>query len=267
MFPHAVPLLAFIVLTAFIPVFFVYLANDSRFSAIIKTYGGLNASFMTTVFLVFGLNLASLANEVWSARDRAVAAVATEGDVLRIIARLASGVKTPIGRDVVESLNRYERYTVTEEWPQLGQPGRAYGEAGGLGAVTVMIASDEMAAAVKPSVYTQIMAQMNTLRTARNTRYALSDSGLNPVKWAFVCFTEIVAMLTVGFGHLERKRAQILAFALFFAASTPTLAVLVIESNPFRGFVPVSSHPIEVALDHSTGLLAKMPPKRPTGAE
>jgi hypothetical protein len=137
----------------------------------------------------------------------------------------------------------------------------------GLGAVTVMIASDEMAAAVKPSVHTQIMAQMNTLRTARNTRYALSDSGLNPVKWAFVCFTEIVAMLTVGFGHLERKRAQILAFALFFAASTPTLAVLVIESNPFRGFVPVSSHPIEVALDHSTGLLAKMPPKRPTGAE
>ncbi len=250
-------LLIFVVLTITAPVIFVYLTHSSPWSASIKSCNGLAGPFLSSVFLVFGLNLVFLANEVWGAHDRARAAAALEGDTLRNIARAASGLKSSVGRSIVEALNRYELYTINEDWSQLGRPNRTYGEGGSLADVTVLIGSADFAALTAPTVQSQLLNQINNLRSARNIRYALAEDQLNPVKWYFAYFIDIVAILTVGFGHLQGRRPQIVAFVLFFTVSTPTLVLLNTQANPFRGLVPVAPTAIQLALDHSNTLLKR----------
>jgi hypothetical protein len=247
----------FVIATIVIPILFVYLSHSSRLTPLLKTYNGVAGPFVSTVFLMFGLNMVFLANEVWGARDRAHAAAESEGDVLRNIARIASGLKSPIGQSVIQELNTYERYTAVEDWPQLGRPNRTYGEGGSLAKVTTLISSAEMAAATTPSVHAGMLAQINTLRAARNTRYDLAEGQTNPVKWYFAYFIDLVAVITVGFGHLQARRPQILAFFLFFAVSTPTLALLYYQSNPYGGFSPVTARPIELALERTNAMLKK----------
>jgi hypothetical protein len=251
-------LLIFVAVTTISPIVFAWVNHSSSLSTVIKSFGHIDGRYLGAVFLIFGLNLAFLANDVWGAHDRARAAAATEGDNLRTVARIASGVNAPIGRAVIEALNRYEHYTVEEDWPQLGKPDRVYGEAGGLGAVTVLVSSDTMAAAVSTAVQEQLLVQMSDLRASRNARYDLAEGTINPVKWYFTFFIDLVAFLTVGFGHAHNKRGQYLGLFLFYVVSTPTLSLLVVESNPFSGLNAVKPHALELALDHSTKLLEQM---------
>ena len=247
--------LIFLALTVLIPVGLIYIAQFSSLSAFARSLA-VSPPTVSAVFLVFGLNLAFVSNEVWGTYDKARTAVESEGDTLRNLARVAESIKAPIGRDLLVTLQTYEAYTVKDAWPLLAAGGWEHAEGGSLGKIAVMVNSDEMSAAAKPTVQSQLISGVNSLRTLRNQRFTLAASGLNPIKWTFTCFLDIVALFAIALANMEKRNQHIMASLLFFTVSTPTILLLVLQANPFAGFIPVSSQPIEIALEHVTAALA-----------
>lgn len=245
----------FLALTVLIPIGLINLAQWSSLSTWARTLA-VSPPTVSAVFLVFGLNLAFVSNEVWGTYDKARAAVETEGDTLRNLARVAQSIKAPIGKEMLISLQKYEDYTVHEAWPLLAAGGWEHAEGGSLGQLAVMVNSDDMSAAAKPTVQSQLIASVTTLRSLRNQRFSLASSGLNPIKWTFTCFLDIVALFAIALANMEKRNQHIMASLLFFTVSTPTITVLVLEANPFAGIIPVSAQPIAIALDHVTAVLA-----------
>jgi hypothetical protein len=246
----------FLASTVLIPIALIYIAQWSPLATWTRTLA-VSPATVSAVFLVFGLNLAFVSNEVWGTYDKARTAVASEGDTLRNLARMAQSIKAPIGRDMLLTLQKYEAYTVQQAWDLLAVGSWETTEAGSLGQLAVMVSSDEMSAATKPTVQSQLMTSVTTLRSLRNQRFALASSGLNPMKWSFTCFLDIVAIFAIALANMEKRNQHIMASLLFFTASTPTIALLVIEANPFAGIIPVSAQPIAIALDHVTAVLAQ----------
>ena len=245
----------FVALTVLLPIGFIYIAHFSRLAAFTRTL----MVFQTTVsavVLVFGLNLAFLSNEVWGTYDKARAVVESEGDTLRNLARVVQGIKAPIGRELLIALQSYESYTVRVAWPLLAAGAWEHAEAGSLAAIAVTVNSDEMSAAAKPPVQSQLIAGVNAMRSLRNQRFSLATSGLNPIKWTLTCFLDIVTLCAITLANLDRRNQHIVASLLFFAVSTPPILLLYMQANPFAGYLPVSAQPIEIALNHVTAALA-----------
>ena len=245
----------FALMTIAIAALFIYFAQYSRFGPTMRKIGGASPA-MAAIFLIFGLNLAFVSNEVWGLYDKAKAVVATEGDALRSLARVAQSIRTPIGKEFMIALQRYETYAVGEGWNAL-RTGSAYGEGGSSGPLVALANSDEMAKAASPNAVGQLIAGVNTVRTARNERFALASSGMNPVKWIFLCFLDIVALLAVSLASMEKKSPHIVASVLFLLSTVPPIIMLANQSNPYAGFTAVSPKPIETALEHLTEQLEK----------
>ena len=233
-----------------IVVIFVYFAQYSRFGPTIRKIGGTSPA-MAAIFLMFGLNLAFVSNEVWGLFDKAKAVVATEGDALRSLARVAQSIRAPIGKEFMIALQRYETYAVGDGWQAL-RTGSVYGEGGSSGPLVSLANSDEMGKVASPNAVGQLIAGVNTLRTARNERFAIASSAMNPVKWIFLCFLNLMALIAVSLASLEKKSQHIVASVLFLFSTVPPIIVLANQSNPYAGFTAVSPLPIETALKHLT---------------
>ena len=80
---------------------------------------------------------------------------------------------------------------------------------------------------------------------------------MNPVKWIFLCFLDIVALLAVSLASMEKKSPHIVASVLFLLSTVPPIIMLANQSNPYAGFTAVSPKPIETALEHLTEQLEK----------
>ena len=244
--------LAFTIMTLVVPAVLIFVCQNSPVSTWIKSSLALPPFMLPAVFLVFSLNLAFVAGDVWGTYDKARAAVASEGDNLRNVARTAIGIKAPIGKELLLALKRYEEYTVTSGWKELAVSSGGYGEGGSTSNLARIVSSEEMSEAVKPLLQGQLVSQINTLRSARNQRFALSASGLHPAKWLFTCFLCLISVLAVSLATMDKKSHQIVSSVFFFVVSTPTIVLLHMHANPFGGLFPISPQPIQIALDHLT---------------
>ncbi len=61
----------------------------SRWSGWVRSLKGVAAPFINVVGILFGLTLAFLANDTWTAHDRAINAVLREADSIRTLAVLS----------------------------------------------------------------------------------------------------------------------------------------------------------------------------------
>ncbi|HNB06915.1 MAG TPA: hypothetical protein PKV97_13365, partial [Thauera aminoaromatica] len=96
----------------------------SRWAGWMQSLQGVAPPFMNALGVLFGLVLAFLANDTWSAHDRAMSAVYREADGLRGIAALADSLPGPLRDEVRASLAAYARASA-DEWPQLARRGES----------------------------------------------------------------------------------------------------------------------------------------------
>lgn len=59
----------FVTLTSALSIFLVYVAQYSRMASWMRTIVGLPPATLSAVFLVFGLNIAFVSNDVWGTYD------------------------------------------------------------------------------------------------------------------------------------------------------------------------------------------------------
>ena len=86
-----------------------------------KSFLGVVPQFPNLIGVLFGLNLAFLANDTWSAHDRATEAVYREADSLRGLRAVAANLAGPTRSRVESTIDDYTREVVSVEWPLLGR--------------------------------------------------------------------------------------------------------------------------------------------------
>jgi hypothetical protein len=243
--------LALVAVVGTIPavILLLWLSQRSKYAAFIRSYRGIAPNFLSVIGVLFALNLAFLANDTWSAHDRARHAVFQEAGSLRSILALAEHLPGPSRSKVDQAVRNYAHLTVTADWPMLALRQSSPAAADDLQLLLVLLSSDEVASVLSTSTQSLMLQQAAEVRSMRDLRIALSHTHVNPLKWLGMAFLGFLTMISIAMVHVDRSRAEFLAILLFAAASAPTAAIILVHGNPFQEPAAVTAAPIAAILE------------------
>ena len=215
-----------------------------RNAAFLASIRGVVPPFINIIGVLFALTLAFLANDTWSAHDRAMNAVYREADSLRSIVALAGKLPEATRTNVRAAVSDYADAAARVEWPLLGKREMSPPTTQKLDALLAVIAGDDVAAGAGAGVHALMLKQATEARDSRDQRIALSKTHVNPLKWLGMAFLGFVTMLSVAAVHADNARAAFVAILLFAASAAPTAAIVLVQGNPFQQPTAVSPAPI-----------------------
>ena len=224
-----------------------WVIQHSRWADWARTLHGVAPPFINIIGVLFGLTLAFLANDTWSAHDRAMQAVYKEADALQSIHTLAGKLPYALQAQTREALQSYARASA-DEWPQLARRHQSREVRERADALMSLLSSDEMAKAAGSNVQSLMLTKVSELRDERNQRIGLSQTHVNPLKWLGMAFLGLLTLMSVAVVHVDHPRAAFVAIMLFALAAAPTAAIVLIQGNPFQEPTAVTAAPIERAI-------------------
>lgn len=224
-----------------------WLLQFSRWAPWVRTCQGVAAPFINIVGVLFSLTMAFLANDTWSAHDRATRAIYREADSLHSLVALATTLPAPLGERLRDGLAGYAAASAAE-WPLLARRAESADVVARADALLVLLASSEMERAAGPNVQQLMLRKAAEIRDERDQRVALSQTHVNPLKWLGMAFLGLLTLLSIAVVHVERPRAAFVAIVLFALAAAPTAAIVLIQGNPFQQPTAVSAAPIAAAV-------------------
>lgn len=211
-----------------------------RFDARLRPFAGVVPPFINIIGVLFGLTLAFIGNDTWSARDRAMDAVFQEADGLRVLLALSD--------EALAAQVRAYGHAVAAEWPELRA--RRVDPAVGAAADALLraVAEPDVAARFGGNVQQLMLEKVVEIRAERDLRISLTQTHLNPLKWMGMAFLGLVTILSVAAVHIGQPRAAMLAIWLFALAAAPSAAIVLVQGNPFQIPAAVGPEPIIAAL-------------------
>jgi|SRR5450830_429813 len=224
-----------------------WLIQSSRWSPWVRTLQGVAPPFINIIGVLFGLTIAFLANDTWSAHDRAMKSVYKEADSLHSIAVLSNTLPGPLKTRLRQALVGYARASA-DEWQLLAQRTTSPEVMARADALLMLLASPEIDQAAGSNVQALMLRKVSELRDERDQRVALSQTHVNPLKWMGMGFLGLLTLLSIAAVHLDRPRAALVATLLFALAAAPTAAIVLIQGNPFQHPTDVTSTPINTAV-------------------
>ena len=228
--------------------FLHWMANRSAFAPVIHTFRGVAPPFLSVIGVLFALNLVFLANDTWRAHDRAFDSVYQEANTLRAILTFAEHLPAVQRSHLETAIAAYVAQVVEVEWKTLGQRESSPAAAAALETLLTTISGTDFAEALGPSVHSLMLQQAIQVRTTRSALIAVGQSRINPLKWLSMAVLGLLMMISIVVVHIDQPRAEIAAVLLFAAASGPSAAVVLIQSNPFQQPSVVSAAPLSAVL-------------------
>ena len=214
-----------------------------RWRAQMLSLVGVVPPFINVLGVLFGLTLAFIANDTWSAHDRATNAVYREADALRTLDALARDLPAPQQDTLRQAVREHARATVSE-WQQLAHRSSSPQAQHSADRLLSLVASRAMAQATDSNVHRLMLDTVVQLRGDRDQRIALSHLHDNPFKWMGMAFLGLLTMVSIAVVHVEHLRAAATALVLFAVAAAPTAAIVLMQGNPFQSPSFVSPAPI-----------------------
>lgn len=213
----------------------------------LESYAGVVPPFINVLGVLFGLTLAFLANDTWNAHDRAMAAIDREGDALRSIAVLSTHLP-PAEGDALRHAARAYAQAALAEWPLLTRRESSPAADRAADALLETVTSPAIVRANSPAASQAETTLALTIRDARETRLALSQTHVNPLKWLGMAFLGFLTMVSVALVHAGHWRAMAASVMIFALASAPTAVIVLIHGNPFQPPAAVTAAPLEDVL-------------------
>lgn len=223
------------------------LIQSARWAPWVQSLQGVAPPFINIIGVLFGLTIAFLANDTWSAHDRATRAVYREADALHSMAVLSQALPAPLGVHLREALVGYALASA-DEWPMLAQRSTSAAVVARADALLMLLASNAFEQAAGVNVQALMLRKASDIRDERDQRVALSQTHVNPLKWLGMGFLGLLTLLSIAVVHIERPRAALVATLLFALAAAPTAAIVLIQGNPFQHPTDVTPAPIAAAV-------------------
>jgi len=208
---------------------------------------GVAPPFINIIGVLFGLTIAFLANDTWSAHDRAMKSVYKEADSLHSMAALSQTLPAALKTRLGQALAGYAQAS-TDEWPLLARRSTSPEVVTRADALLVLLASPEIEKAAGTNVQALMLRKVSEMRDERDQRVALSQTHVNPLKWMGMGFLGLLTLLSIAVVHVDRPRAALVATLLFALAAAPTAAIVLIQGNPFQHPTDVTYAPIMAAV-------------------
>ncbi len=232
----------------------LWVTQRSPYAETLHTYRGIAHNFLTVINVIFALNIAFLANDTWSAHDRARDAVFQEAGSLRSIADLAAHLPDPLLAKVDAATKAYIKSTVESEWPLLGRRAACEDTCARLDALITLLSGARVADALPPGVHAQLVRQALEVRAMRDIRISLSQTHVNPFKWLGMAFLGFLTIVSIAMVHIDLPRAQLMSVLLFATAAAPTAGIILVHGNPFQEPMAVDATPIAELLETGTAI-------------
>ena len=229
--------------TVFAVIAIHWIMHQPRWAGRIASLQGVAPPFINIIGVLFGLTLAFLANDTWSAHDRAMNAVFREADSLRSIAVLSRQLAEPLRGEVHTALVRYGQASAGE-WPKLAARQSSPAVTLQSDALLMLLASPSIASSAGHNVQALMLNKAGEIRDERDLRIALGQTHVNPLKWLGMAFLGFLTLLSIAIVHADRPRAALVAIVLFALAAAPTAAIVLIQGNPFQHPTSVTAGPI-----------------------
>lgn len=221
--------------------------RQSRWAAWAQSLHGVAPPFINIIGVLFGLTLAFLANDTWSAHDRATNAVFREADALRSLVTLSAALPGPLQGRVRAAIADYGQASAAE-WPLLARRQSSAQVPDRADALLRLLAGRDVASAAGDTVQALMLRKVSDIRDQRDQRIGLSQTHVNPLKWLGMAFLGLVTLLSLAVVHVENQRAALVAMVLFALAAAPTAAIVLVQGNPFEQPASVSPAPIAAAV-------------------
>lgn len=209
------------------------------------------APFLNVQGVLFGLTLAFLANDTWSAHTQARNSVVGEADAIRALMALfaASGERS------ISQMQAVRDYTLAaaEEWRSLARCETSVRATQAADRLLSSFAEYELSDLAGAGTYTgthrAIVDRIAEIRANRIVRVGLSRAHINPLKWLSMAFLGFLTLLSIAAIHAGDPRAALVAMSLFGLAAAPTAGIVLIHGNPFQPPYAVSPEELRVALE------------------
>lgn len=208
---------------------------------------GVVGPFVNILGVLFGLTLAFIGNDTWSARDRALDAVFREADGMRAVRVLAADLPAPLAGEIGASLDAYGA-AVVSEWPALRSRDADPAVSAAGDDLLSAVARPQVAEAAGVNLQAVLLDKVITIRGERDLRVSLSQTHLNPLKWLGMAFLGFMTLIAVAVEHLDKPRAGTVALIIFATAAAPSAAIVLVQGNPFQPPAAVSPAPLVEAL-------------------
>lgn len=225
-----------------------WLMRAPRWAPWVHSLCGVVPPFINIIGVLFGLTLAFLANDTWSAHDRAMNAVYKEADALRSLMVLSGRMAEPMGSQFRTALTDYAQSSA-DEWANLARRTSSLEVSQRADHLLTAISSPGMQRAVGDNVQALMLRKVSDIRDERDLRIGLSQTHINPLKWLGMAFLGLVTLISVAVVHADNARAAMVAIVLFALASAPTAAIVLVQGNPFQQPSSVSPEPIRAAVE------------------
>lgn len=224
-----------------------WLIGASPWQDRIRAWRGVAPPFINILGVLFGLTLAFIANDTWSAHDKATAAVYHEADALRSLMVLGGQLQEPLRSPFLLAVKRYAQASAGE-WDSLALR-RASPDADQQASALLQASLDpKVEAALGHNAHALLLAKVSDIRHDRDQRISLSQMHINPLKWVGMAFLGLLTLLSIAVVHVENPKAVYVSITLFALAAAPTAAIVLVQGNPFQQPTFVSPAPILAAV-------------------
>ncbi|MCC0036155.1 MAG: DUF4239 domain-containing protein [Hoeflea sp.] len=225
-----------------------WLATTATWIGLVPQMTQVTPPFMNILGVLFGLTLAFLANDTWSAHDRARAAVLREADAIRGLDILTDA--TPEDqRAVLRQAVRDYASASAAEWPALARCDTSAAAADAADHLLSLFSGPSVNKAAGGTLQQAMLGQVAAIRESRDIRIGLSRTHVNPLKWLGMAFLGFLTLVSVAVIHAGDPGTALIAMGLFGLAAAPTAAIVLIHGNPFQP-------PSAVSPAHLAGALA-----------
>ncbi len=227
----------------------MWFMTRSPWQAQIRALHGVAPPFINVLGVLFGLTLAFIANDTWSAHDKATTAVYQEADAIRSVAVLSTQLDAPLRQRLQEALRAYAQASA-DEWASLARRSASAEADQRANALLRACVDRQVEAALGGNVHALLLAKVADIRHDRDQRISLSQMHLNPLKWVGMALLGLLTLMSIAVVHVENPRAACVSITLFALSAAPTAAIVLIQGNPFMPPSFVSPAPILAAALH-----------------
>ncbi len=224
----------FVALFAAIPVVTAivlqWLSQHSPLTPALASYRGVVAPFFVSVALLFGLFATFLAAEIWERVNDSSHSLEHEIGAIRTISQIADALGEP-GYPIANAVAEYTSVVIDEEQNITSGIRSAAAEAA-LRKLMQGILALEGAEPQHDAALNALLTSFRDLRQARATRIHIAATHSDPYKWITVIVLGIVTQIALVFCHVDNRKAQAAALAIFTLGFVVTLIALGIHERP-----------------------------------
>ena len=198
------------------------------------TFVGIVPSYFTAIATLLALLTGFVASDTWERQRQGGRAAQSESDNVLAVYDL-SVASAPDMSAIRKALQNYVDAVINDEWPQMANGRSSQRAADALGALLREAALPRFTAEAGAPTQAALLGAVLKIRSDRGERLSLNQHRTADSKWLALLILGALTQMAIGIVHLDRRRAQLAALAIFTASLVSTLGLIAVHEYPFDG--------------------------------